>query len=151
MPTASARPPASSPQALARMRRQARRDTAAELAVRRILHRRGLRYRVDRQVLAGLRRRADLLFPAPRVAVFVDGCFWHSCPLHATRPAANAEWWEQKLRRTVERDRETDRLLAAAGWEVIRVWEHEDPPAAAARIEERVRARSRAGTPSRTV
>jgi DNA mismatch endonuclease (patch repair protein) len=117
------------------MRQQARRDTAPELAVRRELHRRGRRFFVDRPPLAGLRRRADLVFPRRRVAVYVDGCFWHSCPVHATRPKNNADWWAAKLAANVARDRDTDDRLAAAGWTVVRVWEHEDPVAAADRVQ----------------
>ncbi len=127
------------------MSRQSTRDTAAEILIRRRLHALGLRYRVDRAPVASLRRRADIVFPARRVAVFVDGCFWHSCPEHATRPRANASWWEAKLARNVARDEETNRQLADAGWTVVRVWEHESPIDAAERIAELVR-----GTRDRT-
>jgi DNA mismatch endonuclease (patch repair protein) len=123
------------------MRRQARRDTAPELALRRALHRRGLRYRVDRAPLVGIRRRADIVFTRVRTAVFVDGCFWHSCPLHATVPKANREWWVAKLAANVERDRATDRRLEEAGWSVRRVWEHEDMELTASSIADHVRAR----------
>lgn len=118
----------------ARMSRQRRRDTAPEVALRRELHRRGLRFYVDRAPLPGVRRRADLVFPRRRVAVYVDGCFWHRCPIHATDPKNNAQWWADKLAGNVERDRDTDARLAATGWTVIRVWEHEDPIAAATRV-----------------
>lgn len=118
----------------ARMSRQRRRDTAPEVALRRELHRRGLRFYVDRAPLPGVRRRADLVFPRRRVAVYVDGCFWHRCPLHATDPKNNARWWADKLARNVERDRDTDSRLAAAGWTVVRVWEHEDPMTAATQV-----------------
>ena len=121
------------------MRRQGRRDTAPELALRRELWRRGLRYRVDRPPVPGMRRRADIVFSRARVAVYVDGCFWHSCPLHATTPKANREWWEAKLAANVRRDRDTDQRLAQLGWTVVRLWEHEDPMAAADRVEEAVR------------
>lgn len=118
-----------------RMSRQRSRDTEAEWSLRRILHARGLRYRVD-AVLPGLpRRRADLLFPRQKVAVFVDGCFWHGCPVHKTVPKSNAAWWATKLARNVERDRETDAYLADLGWEVLRIWEHDDPDRAADRVE----------------
>jgi DNA mismatch endonuclease (patch repair protein) len=121
------------------MSRQRRRDTGAEMALRRILHSRGLRYRVD-QPLPGLsRRRADLTFPTQRIAVFVDGCFWHGCPEHRTEPKTNDAWWAEKLRRNVERDRETDEHLTAQGWTVVRIWEHEWPDAAADRVEAAVR------------
>ncbi len=121
------------------MSRQRRRDTGAELSLRRILHARGLRYRVD-SALPGLpRRRADLSFPRQRLVVLVDGCFWHGCPEHKTAPKRNAGWWATKLARNVERDRETDAHLADLGWRVIRIWEHEDPEGAADRVEAAVR------------
>lgn len=122
----------------ARMARVRNRDTAAELAVRRELHRRGRRYFVQRAVLPG-RRRADIVFPRARVAVFVDGCFWHSCPEHATSPKTNAEWWAEKLARNAARDRRTDADLRAAGWRVVRVWEHESASDAADSVEAAVR------------
>lgn len=119
-----------------------RRDTAPEVALRRELYARGLRFRVDRAVLPDLRRRRmDIVFGPARVAVLVDGCFWHGCPEHATQPKANAEFWREKLRRNIERDRDTDEQLRCAGWLVIRVWEHEDATAAADRIETSVRQR----------
>lgn len=123
------------------MSRQGRRDTAPELALRRLLHARGLRFRVDLPLPGLLRRRADVTFPTQRLVVFVDGCFWHGCPEHKTQPRANSEWWEAKLRRNVERDRETDEQLAAQGWTVIRIWEHERPADAADRVEAAVRGR----------
>ncbi len=118
---------------------QGQRDTRPELLLRKELHRRGLRYFVDWPVLDGLRRRADIVFPRKKLAVFVDGCFWHSCPQHATRPKNNAKWWEQKLSRNVERDRDTDTRLAAAGWQSVRVWEHDAPEAAADVVEDRLK------------
>ena len=121
------------------MRRQGRRDTKPELALRRELHRRGHRYYVDRPPLAGMGRRADLVFPRLRVAVYVDGCFWHSCPRHATIPKNNHDWWTAKLAGNVTRDRDTDTRLADVGWRVIRIWEHEDPVAAADRVALAVR------------
>ncbi len=137
----AARPAPSSAAKSAEMARLGRRDTTPELALRSELHRRGLRFRVDRAPLAGLRSRADIVFGPARVAVYVDGCFWHSCPEHGTRPRANAEWWEQKLSRNRERDAETDRALRENGWEVVRIWEHEDPVEAADRVEGAVRSR----------
>ena len=83
---------------------------------------------------AGVRCRADVVFTVARVAVFVDGCFWHRCPAHGTRPRTNADYWQAKLDRNVARDRANDEALAAAGWRVFRVWEHEDPVRAASRI-----------------
>ena len=102
------------------------RDTGPELAVRRLLHESGLRYRVDYAPLGG-RRRADIVFTRRRIVVFIDGCFWHRCPQHATFPHRNSEYWLPKLQRNWERDRESDCLLRSAGWMVIRFWEHEDP------------------------
>ncbi|MFQ6394776.1 very short patch repair endonuclease [Nocardia sp. KC 131] len=124
----------------ARMARQRRSGTKPELALRRELHRRGFRYFVDRAPIPGQRRRADLVFPRLRVAVYVDGCFWHRCPLHATDPKNNAQWWAQKLLDNVTRDRATDSALVEAGWQVIRVWEHEDAETAANRVQIALRA-----------
>ncbi|WP_040832896.1 very short patch repair endonuclease [Nocardia brevicatena] len=117
------------------MSRQRRAGTKPELVLRRELHRRGIRYFVDRAPIRGQRRRADLVFPRRRIAVYVDGCFWHCCPDHATYPKNNAEWWAEKLAGNVARDRETDAALAAAGWQVIRIWEHEDAILAADRVQ----------------
>lgn len=119
----------------ARMSRQRRTGTAPETALRSELHRRGLRYFVDRAPLRGQRRRADLVFPRRKIAVYVDGCFWHCCPEHATYPKNNAEWWADKLAGNVARDRDTDTRLAEEGWLVVRVWEHEDPATAADRVQ----------------
>ncbi|MBC7302334.1 MAG: very short patch repair endonuclease [Nocardia sp.] len=118
----------------ARMSKQRRANTGPELALRRELHRAGLRYFVDRPPIKGQRRRADVVFPRLRIAVYVDGCFWHRCPVHATDPKNNAHWWAEKLAGNVARDRATDAALRAAGWQVVRVWEHEDPHAAAEQI-----------------
>jgi DNA mismatch endonuclease (patch repair protein) len=117
-----------------RMQMQARRDTRPELAIRRALHALGLRFRVDRVPMLGMRSRADVVFSRVRVAVFVDGCFWHRCPLHGTVPTNNREWWVEKLAANVDRDRRVDNQLAAAGWRSIRVWEHEDPVEAARQV-----------------
>ncbi|CAJ1581855.1 very short patch repair endonuclease [[Mycobacterium] wendilense] len=123
----SARPPASSESVRARMSRQRRTGTEPELLVRRILHARGIRYRVDTAPEPGLRCKADIVWRGLRLAVFLDGCFWHGCPIHATRPKANETWWARKLEGNVERDRRTDADLTARGWTVLRFWEHEDP------------------------
>jgi DNA mismatch endonuclease (patch repair protein) len=77
--------------------------------------------------MAGVRCEVDILFPAARLAVFIDGCFWHGCPVHATRPTLNAEWWATKLDGNVQRDRANDSLLTRAGWHVLRFWEHDAP------------------------
>jgi DNA mismatch endonuclease (patch repair protein) len=119
------------------------RDTQAEIGLRKLLHARGLRFRVDRTVLDGMRRRADIVFVSARVAVFVDGCFWHCCPRHKTFPKANAVWWAAKLAANRKRDTHTNRRLRQAGWIVERVWEHEEPAAAAIRIAKAVRGRDR--------
>jgi DNA mismatch endonuclease (patch repair protein) len=124
-----------------RMSRARRAHTAPERALRSALHRQGLRFRVQRPLEFDRRRKADIVFTRARVAVFVDGCFWHSCPEHATFPKANARAWQNKLRRNRERDADTDSRLVAEGWRVIRVWEHEDPVAAAHRVAAAVRAR----------
>lgn len=116
------------------MKRQGRRDTKPEMMLRRALWKSGLRYRVDRSPLKGMLRRADIVFGPAKVAVYVDGCFWHSCPTHATIPKSNREWWADKLAANVRRDRDTDRQLKDAGWLAIRVWEHEDMDSAAEQI-----------------
>ena len=113
------------------MSRQRRRDTQPELLVRRILHSRGVRYRVNSAPVPGLRTKADLVWKGLRLAVFIDGCFWHGCPEHATRPKANEAWWAEKLDTNVQRDRRTDRELTSRGWTVLRFWEHEQPETAA--------------------
>ncbi|GHF45040.1 hypothetical protein GCM10010218_28170 [Streptomyces mashuensis] len=102
--------------------------------MRRLLHREGHRFRLHRPVPGMPRRTIDIAFPGVRVAVFLDGCFWHGCPQHATSPKANAEWWRQKLDRNMTRDRETTERLTEAGWTVLRFWEHEDPVTVAADI-----------------
>ena len=114
------------------------RDTGLELTVRSLVHARGLRYFVGRRPLKNFRRTADLVFPRKRVAVFLDGCFWHQCPEHFQLPASNRVYWEPKIARNVERDRETDQRLAEAGWLVLRFWEHESPTDVARRIERAV-------------
>nr|WP_267900939.1 very short patch repair endonuclease [Actinomadura craniellae] len=123
------------------MRSNKGRDTKPELKLRRATHALGLRYRVSARPLPSLRRTADMLFTRAKVAVFLDGCFWHGCPTHHTKSATNAEYWAEKVRRNRERDEEIDRLLAEEGWLVIRVWEHEDPLVAAEQIAKEVRAR----------
>lgn len=132
-------PFASSEPVARRMSAQRSHDTAPEMALRRTLHARGLRYRIHVRPLPGLRREADVVFPRSRVAVFVDGCFWHGCPLHGRRRhSVNGWYWPEKIERNRRRDADTDERLHAAGWRVIRVWEHEDPLAAAQRIVDAV-------------
>lgn len=109
------------------MRSNRRKDTKPEIAIRSLLHNQGLRYRVDFAPLAShKRRRADIVFTRLKIAVFIDRCFWHGCPEHATYPKRNEDYWLPKLARNIERDRETDAILREAGWTVIRIWEHED-------------------------
>jgi DNA mismatch endonuclease, patch repair protein len=129
-------PRPSSPGRSANMRAIRRADTKPELVLRRALHKLGYRYRKDYRLdLDGGRRvRPDIAFTARRVAVFVDGCFWHACPQHGRNPAVNDWYWAPKLRRTVERDRVADETLAGAGWRVVRIWEHESLEAALAAV-----------------
>lgn len=121
------------------MSRTRGRDTVPERLVRSAVHRRGLRFFVDRRPVAHVRRRADLVFPGVRLAVFVDGCFFHGCPLHGTWPKRNPEFWREKIEGNRRRDADTDRRLADEGWHVLRFWEHEDPQAVADIIEKTVR------------
>jgi DNA mismatch endonuclease (patch repair protein) len=109
----------------ARMSVQSRRDTKPELALRRALHAHGYRYRIDWPLPGMPRRRADIAFTRRRLAIFVDGCFWHACPLHKGLPVNNRTWWAAKLAKNVRRDRETDEYLRTLGWTVLRFWEHE--------------------------
>ena len=118
-------PRASSPGRSANMRAIRRTDTKPELALRRALHRMGYRFRKDHRLdLPDRRVRPDIAFTARKVAVFVDGCFWHACPEHGSKPAVNQGYWNPKLLRNVERDRAADAALEVAGWQVVRLWEH---------------------------
>ena len=130
----------------ANMRANRRADTKPELALRRALHHLGYRYRKDYRLDldAGARVRPDIAFTARRVAVFVDGCFWHACPQHGRNPEVNEWYWAPKLRRTVERDRAADAALAAAGWQVVRIWEHVPLGDAVAAVTAALRGASRA-------
>lgn len=121
------------------MRANKARDTKPELAVRRGLHAAGFRYRVDVRPSLELRTRADIVFTRLRIAVFIDGCFWHGCPLHASLPKKNADYWVPKLRRNVERDRETTLRLNSLGWTVLRYWEHQSVSEIVASIEKAYR------------
>ncbi|MDJ0412825.1 very short patch repair endonuclease [Rhodococcus opacus] len=113
------------------MRANRRADTKPEVELRSALHRLGYRYRKDfRVLLDDATVRPDIVFTARKVAVFVDGCFWHVCPVHGREPNTNEWYWTPKLRRNIERDRAADVALAAAGWHVVRVWEHESLAAA---------------------
>lgn len=104
-----------------------RRDTSPELAVRKLLHARGLRYLVDTPLDFDRRRRADIVFTRARLMVFIDGCFWHGCEQHYSVPATNAEFWADKRSKNMARDADTTQRLEAEGWEVLRFWEHEGP------------------------
>lgn len=137
MPERWRTPFASSPTIHKRMSALARRDTAPEMDLRRALHRLGLRYYVHRRPLPQLSREADIVFPRAKVAVFVDGCFWHGCPQHSRRVHQTNGWyWPEKINRNKARDLDTNTTLAAAGWTVIRVWEHEDAAQAAELVKD---------------
>lgn len=133
------KPVPSSSAALARMKAAKPRDTAPEKALRSALHKKGLRFRIDQKPITELNRRADIVFRSAKVAVFVDGCFWHGCPIHGTQAKANAEFWRKKIERNKERDVETNQLLKKAGWKVVRVWEHEKTEKVAEKIREIVK------------
>ncbi|MFF5433855.1 very short patch repair endonuclease [Streptomyces griseofuscus] len=117
------------------------RDTKPEMLVRRLVHASGLRYRVARRPVPDLRRTADMVFRPVKVAVFIDGCYWHGCPEHYVSPRTNPAYWSEKVAHNIARDRDTDRQLEAAGWFVLRFWEHTPAQEAAARIIQLVRAR----------
>ena len=129
----------SSHEASLRMARVRQKDTDVELALRKELHARGLRYRLQVPLLTRPRRVADIVFPRKKVAVFVDGCFWHGCPDHASWPKSNAQFWCDKIEANRARDADTDQRLSASGWRVVRVWSHERADEAAERIEHVIR------------
>lgn len=128
------------PAVSARMARTGGRDTSCEMAVRRELHRRGMRYRVSYRPVGDLRRTADIVFIRQRIAVLIDGCFWHGCPTHY-RPATGArrQFWASKIAENRRRDRDSTDAFVAAGWIVLRFWEHEDPVVVADRVVAAVR------------
>ncbi|MBU17951.1 MAG: very short patch repair endonuclease [Chloroflexi bacterium] len=128
-----ARPPPSSEQVSQQMKRMPRKNSGPEVRLRRELHSRGLRFRVN---LRGLPGTPDIAFTRAKIAVFVDGCFWHRCPEHGVLPKANRDWWREKLDRNVERDRRKDGELEDLGWLSIHVWEHDDPSTVADGIEQ---------------
>jgi DNA mismatch endonuclease (patch repair protein) len=132
---------ASSAATRAVMRANRGRDTRPELALRSAVHALGLRYRVNFRPVPGLRRSADLVFTRAKVAVFLDGCFWHGCPEHLRPAKKNESFWSTKIAGNKQRDLDTDDQLAEAGWMVVRVWEHEDPEIAARRIASVIRCR----------
>ena len=141
--TEISKPIPSSKAALMRMKAAKPRDTVPEKAIRSALHKMGLRYSIDSKPVKELNRRADILFRSLKVAVFIDGCFWHGCPIHGTQAKANAEFWRAKISRNQERDANTSQYLEKAGWMVIRVWEHEDPIHAAQNIQKIIRQRQK--------
>lgn len=118
------------------MRANRRRDTQPELAIRSELHKRGLRFWVDRSLIKqGIRVRPDVVFPRWRLAVFIDGCFWHRCPIHSSEPKANSSYWRTKLDENVRRDQRNEKALEGAGWRVLRIWSHVPPAEAADLVE----------------
>lgn len=136
---------ASNPRSRNVMRGNRWRDTLPELRVRSLLHRRGFRYRVNVRPEPGIARRADLVFPTERVAVMIDGCFWHGCPQHYVASKSNEKYWANKIAANRARDADTDTVLAARGWLVLRRWAHDDPEAVAQEVADAVLARRRAG------
>lgn len=136
-----AAPSASSSAVRAVMQGNSRPETKPEIALRSALHRKGFRFRKQTRADPSVRCRADIVFARERVAVFVDGCFWHACPEHGTSPRTNSPYWTAKLARNVERDRRNDAALASMGWTVLRIWEHEDPSDAAERVAGLLRSR----------
>lgn len=127
------------------MQSNRRTDTLPEVALRSLLHGRGLRFRKDQPLhLSHKRVRPDVVFPGARIAIFVDGCYWHGCVRHKTLPKTNTEFWAKKIARNVERDREVDEALTASGWLVLRFWEHDDLTDACDAIEHEVRRRQTA-------
>lgn len=137
----------SSLEASRRMARVRQKDTQAELKLRKALHAKGLRYRLHVPLLTKPRRIADIVFSSVRIAVFVDGCFWHGCPEHASWPKRNADFWREKIEANRARDVDADRRLKLLGWDVIRVWEHESADEAADRIAQIIKARKHDGKP----
>lgn len=120
----------------ATMRGNRRRDTRPELQIRSILHRRGLRFYVDKSIRTNGRSvRPDIVFPRLKVAVFIDGCFWHGCPEHGRRPRSNTEYWRWKLEQNHDRDARVTTALQIGGWDVLRIWEHVPPEEASDQIE----------------
>lgn len=125
------------------MRSNRRTDTGPERRLRSELHRRGRRFRKDYRIdVNGMRIQVDIAFPRARLAVFVDGCFWHRCPQHASDPVRNSEFWRRKLERNVERDDQVALVLGSIGWDVLRCWEHEAADQAANRVVAALRARA---------
>src|ERR1700722_2901106 len=128
-----------SPETSRRMAATRGRDNPYERALRSVLHRRGLRFRLHRRLIPENRRRTvDIVLSSSRIAIFLDGCFWHGCPRHGTQSKSNAEWWREKIRENRARDRDTTRRLRALGWTVLRIWEHQPIDDAADLIQQAV-------------
>jgi DNA mismatch endonuclease, patch repair protein len=136
------------PETRRRMKSVRQAHTNIEREVRSVLFRLGLRFRVNRIVVPGSRRRADVVFAKSRLAIFIDGCFWHSCPQHKTMPKTNTRWWRAKLAANVKRDRDSDRELRKYGWKVIRVWEHQCTDTVARRVLKALADRKRHSNPN---
>ena len=118
-------------------------DTSPEVALRAALHRRGYRFRKNLRIsVQGVARRPDIVFTRWKIVVFVDGCFWHSCPTHGRQPRSNSEYWSAKLGRNRARDAATNDAFTSAGWAVVRVWEHEPTSMALALVEEAIKAKA---------
>lgn len=130
---------ASSKEASQRMAKVRQKDTKAEMSLRRELHRKGLRYRVNFKVLDKPRRIADIVFTKQKLAIFVDGCFWHGCPEHATWPKQNSQFWQSKISTNKVRDLDTNERLRSIGWTVLRFWEHEEPSILAEIVEKLIK------------
>ena len=133
--TGGGTPAATTPLVRAKMQAQLSRHTKPEVALRRELHRRGVRFHLDGKLPGLPRRSADLVWRTRKLAVFIDGCFWHGCPEHFVLPKSNSEWWNDKIQRNRTRDTATTQALIAEGWSVIRVWEHANPEIAADAIQ----------------
>ncbi|MGP3979282.1 very short patch repair endonuclease [Streptomyces sp. 8N114] len=119
------------------------RDTTPERKIRQLVHAQGARYRVSTRPLPELRRTADMVFRSAKIAVFIDGCYWHGCAEHYVPPKTNPGYWSDKVARNIARDRDTDQKLKTAGWLVLRFWEHEESDACADKILAEVRNRRR--------
>lgn len=144
-PPRTKRPAASSETVRVNMSRQKRRDTGCEMAVRRILHAEGIRYRVDFRPLPDERFKVDIGWRKYKLAVFIDGCFWHGCPAHGTLPKSNSDWWFAKLQANSQRDKRTAEVLRSRGWTVLRFWEHEYPAHIASTIQQHLEPNSTRG------
>jgi DNA mismatch endonuclease (patch repair protein) len=128
------------------------RDTKPERLIRSLIHAQGFRYRVAARPIPNLRRTADVVFRPTKVAVFIDGCYWHGCPEHYVPPKTNPGYWSEKVAKNIARDRDTDQRLKEAGWTVLRFWEHESPVDCALKIADTVIAlRQKKSTPRRSI